>query len=75
MSAPATQGWHDVLHWCVRTMATDDPDLGFAASLLAYCLKWGGLTERQERYAERLVHRVVRQRAQAVSQKMEGTRH
>lgn len=39
-------------------MAVDDPDLGFAASLLSYSIKHGGLTEKQAKYGNRLLGRL-----------------
>lgn len=53
----ATSEWPDVLHWCVRVVDIDHPDLGFAASLLSCSLKYE-LSERQQYYAKRLLERV-----------------
>jgi hypothetical protein len=38
-------------------MDWDDPDLGFAASLLAHACK-GGLTDKQSPHAQRIVNRI-----------------
>ncbi len=55
---PASTRWVDMLRWCVCDVDCDDYDLGFLASLLSYALRHGGLTERQERYAQKIVNRV-----------------
>jgi hypothetical protein len=39
-------------------MEASDPDLAFAASLLSYACKNGGLTDRQERYAVNIIDRL-----------------
>jgi hypothetical protein len=79
MSRPASDAWPDVLHWCLRQMATDDPDLAFAASLLSYALRGDGLTEKQARYATRIADRVSWQvqagSVSAPSPKPQGTLH
>ena len=54
---PSSLKWADHLRWCVAVMDGDDADLGFAASLLSHALK-GGLTEKQARYAQRVIDRV-----------------
>ncbi|AHE55894.1 hypothetical protein [Sphingomonas sanxanigenens] len=40
-------------------MDGDDPDLGFTASLLAHALKYEGLSDKQARYADRIVDRLT----------------
>lgn len=56
---PESTQWTDVLHWCVRVMDIDDPDLGFAASILSHAIKFGGLSEKQARYAQRIFDRLA----------------
>lgn len=56
---PRSDAWADILHWCIRVMDADDEDLGFTASLLGYCLNYGGLTDRQAKYATKIQQRVV----------------
>ncbi|MBD8906540.1 hypothetical protein [Methylorubrum zatmanii] len=55
---PRTRAWIDQLRWCVAVMDANDRDLGFAASLLSHAVDRGGLTDKQFRYASRLVERV-----------------
>ncbi len=55
---PASLLWVDQLRWCLAVMDADDPDLGFAASLLSHAVDKGGLTEKQGKYASRIVQRV-----------------
>jgi len=56
---PSSTAWVDVLHWCVRVMDVDDPDLGFAASILSHAIKFDGLSEKQARYAQRIFDRLA----------------
>jgi hypothetical protein len=39
-------------------MDHDDPDLGFVASLLSHAVRGGGLTERQQPYATKVIDRI-----------------
>ena len=39
-------------------MDIDDPDLGFTASILSHALKFGGLSEKQARYGQRIYDRL-----------------
>ncbi len=55
---PDHEDWVERLHWTVCAMDGDDRDLGFIASLLAYAFKYGDLSERQQRYAIKIVDRV-----------------
>lgn len=54
----AERAWPEILHEAVRAMATDDRDLGFMSSLLASALKYDGLTDRQAKYANRILDRM-----------------
>lgn len=51
--------WADLLRWMIVVMNPDDPQLPFAASLLADALKKGALTERQSAAADRLMIRIL----------------
>lgn len=51
--------WPTVLHWILRAVETDHPDLAFACSLLAQAIERPGLTERQARYAGRMYDRLL----------------
>lgn len=55
---PTSDRWLDHLRWCVAVMDTDDDDVGFAASLLSHVVTNGGITEKQVKYAKRIVERV-----------------
>ncbi len=55
---PDSDLWTEHLHWCLKAMAYDDPDVGFIGSLLAYAHNNGGLTTKQAKYAERTIKRV-----------------
>jgi len=55
---PHSRRWRDLLHWAVQVMDGEDPDLSFAASLLAYAIDRGGLTEKQACYADRMITRL-----------------
>ena len=57
---PASDHWADHLRWLVGVMDFDDPALAFVASLLAYTVRYNGLTPRQERCAVRILERVRR---------------
>ena len=58
VSAPSDDaGWEASLHWIIRVLPVGHPDLAFAASLLSFEIE-RGLTERQEKYARRLLERV-----------------
>lgn len=57
---PHSRRWRDLLHWAVQVMDTEDPDLSFAASLLAQAVDKDGLTQRQVVYAGRIVERLHR---------------
>lgn len=50
-------GWSETLHWIVRILPPGHPDVSFAASLLHHSIERPGLTERQARYAQRLLGR------------------
>lgn len=54
-----SDSWADLLRWLVVVMNPDDPQLPFAASLLADTLKKGVLTERQADAADRLMIRIL----------------
>ena len=55
---PVDEDWVERLHWTVCAMDLHDRDLGFMASLLSHAFKFGDLSERQQRYAIRVVDRV-----------------
>ncbi|GGC70768.1 hypothetical protein [Chelatococcus reniformis] len=50
--------WGDALRWSLAVMDPGDRDIEFLASLLSYCLKHGGLTEKQAHHATRTITRV-----------------
>ena len=56
---PDGKRWIDVLHWSVRVMNVDDPDLAFVSSLLSYSIKNNGLTDKQVKYADRTLIRLM----------------
>lgn len=55
---PSNNQWVDHLRWTLAVMNADDDDMAFAASLLSHCRERGGLTEKQAKYAKRMVDRV-----------------
>ena len=55
---PETGKWIDLLHWALRAVPTEHPDLSFLASLLAQSIDRPGLTERQAKYATRITDRL-----------------
>lgn len=55
---PDNASWAAQLHWAVRSIPTDDKGLGFLASLLSHALKYGGLSDKQARYANRALERI-----------------
>lgn len=55
---PASPTWASALRWCVIVMDDDDRDIGFAASLLSQAVK-GGLSDKQKRYANKTISRVL----------------
>lgn len=57
---PNSRRWVDQLRWCLAVMDHDDDDISFLASLLGHAAgDRGGLTEKQAKYAQRIVDRVV----------------
>lgn len=56
---PESKRWTEQLRWCLAVMNHDLEEIGFVAGLLAYASKHGGLTEKQELYAGRLVERIA----------------
>jgi hypothetical protein len=55
---PNSDQWVIILHWCIRVMEPGDPDIEFTASILSYCHKFDGLTEKQAKYATRILERL-----------------
>lgn len=55
---PKTGKWTDWLRWSVAVMDIDDRSLCFAASLLSYSAKYGGLTAKQDACAREIVDRI-----------------
>lgn len=53
-------GWASELHAAVKRLPLDHRGLPFLASLLAQALKFGGLTERQETAARRVLDKLER---------------
>lgn len=56
---PASAQWVEQLRWCMAVMDSDPDELGFVAGLISYAIKQGGLTEKQAKYAQRLLDRVT----------------
>ena len=56
---PTNDLWVDVLRWLVAVMDMDDPDLAFTSSLLSHCLNHGGLTDKQAKYARKIIARLT----------------
>ncbi|MCJ2098964.1 hypothetical protein [Methylobacterium sp. E-046] len=56
---PNSNSWVDVLTWSVAVMGTDDDDFKFTASLLSHAAGRNGLTEKQIKFAKRVVDRVM----------------
>ena len=51
--------WVDVLRWLVAVFDDDSDILPFVAGVLAYCLKYGGLTAKQGKSIERIFANAV----------------
>ena len=56
---PTTKAWTDVLRWALAVMDPDDRDLAFLASLLSHAAERGGLKEKQAKYANRSLERLI----------------
>lgn len=48
------------LKWAIGAIPHDHQDLAFLASLLAHAIERPGLTERQEKWARRIVDALIR---------------
>lgn len=59
LSPPDRDEWKQLLHWLLRVMDADDPDLAFTASVFSHCLKFGGLSDKQAKWAGKIMYRVL----------------
>lgn len=60
LDPPAEFGtWAEALHWAVGVVPLGHSDLSFLASLLHQALDRPGLTDRQAKWARRILDRVI----------------